>query len=57
MKKKQAPPKGGGKGTRERPQGGSAKRASGVNKPVTKESVPNVVADNTYGKPSQRQRM
>lgn len=41
----------------ERPQGKPAGRASGVNKPVEKESVPQVVARNEYGKPSQRQKL
>ena len=43
------------KGKPERPQGKG--RASGVNKPVEKASVPQVVAENRYGRPGQRQKM
>lgn len=45
-----------GKAHKERSQGGKG-RASGVNKPAVKESVPQVVARETYGKPTQKQRM
>lgn len=44
-----------GKGTAERPQGKG--RASGVNKAMEKPSIPQVVARNSYGKPSARQKM
>ena len=47
----------GGKGKMERPQGRPKARASGVNKPVVKESIPQVVARNTQGIPTQRQKM
>lgn len=46
-----------GKGKMERPQGKPKGRASGVNKGVTKESVPQVVARNSVGVPTQRQKM
>ncbi len=43
--------------TPERPQGKPKGRASGVNKPVEKPSIPQVVAENRYGRPTQRQKM
>ena len=46
-----------GKGKMERPQGKPKGRASGINAPVVKESVPQVVARNTQGIPTQRQKM
>jgi hypothetical protein len=46
-----------GKGKMERPQGKPKGRASGVNKAVTKQSIPQVVARNTQGIPTQRQKM
>lgn len=49
--------KSGGKATMERAQGKPKALASGVNKPVMKESVPQVVARNTQGIPTQRQKM
>lgn len=50
-----APHKADGKGTREKPQGHG--KGSGVNKAVTKESVPQRVAHNTYGQPTQKQKL
>lgn len=41
--------------TRERDQGSI--RGSGVNKPMVKESIPQVVAVNRYGLPTQKQRL
>lgn len=41
--------------TRERDQGSI--RGSGVNKPMVKEDVPQVVMRNTYGKPTQTQKL
>ena len=46
-----------GKPTMERPQGKPKGRASGVNKEVEKQSIPQVVARNTIGMPTQRQKM
>lgn len=45
-----------GKAKMERPQGKKG-MASGVNKPIQKVSVPQVVARNTFGSPTQRQKM
>lgn len=41
--------------TKERDQGSI--KGSGINKPMVKESVPQVVARNTYGLPTQKQKM
>lgn len=49
------PMKGDGHATKEKPQGKG--KATGVNKPAEKASIPQVVAKTTYGKPSQRQKM
>ena len=48
-------PSGDGKATMERAQGKG--RGTGVNKGMVKESVPQVVAENRYGRPTQKQRM
>lgn len=50
MKKKA---KGDGHRTAEKPKGGK----TGVNKPVEKASIPQVVSNVRYGKPTQRQKM
>lgn len=47
--------KGDGRATKEKMQGRI--KGSGVNKAATKESVPQVVAKTTYGKPTARQKM
>jgi hypothetical protein len=43
------------KPTKEREQGSI--KGSGINKGMVKESVPQVVARNRYGRPSQTQKM
>ncbi len=48
-------PSGDGKPTPERPQGSI--KGSGINRGMVKESVPQVVARNTYGRPTQTQKM
>lgn len=40
-------------GTKEKPKGGK----TGVNKPVVKAAVPQKVAENRYGNPTQKQRL
>lgn len=46
---------GGGKGSKERAQGKIG--ASGINKPVKKEAVPQVSLKTKYGRPTQTQKM
>lgn len=41
--------------TKERDQGSI--KGSGINKPMVKEPIPQVVAKNTYGRPTQTQKM
>ena len=48
-------PGGATKPTMERDQGSI--KGSGINKPMVKEEIPQVVAKNTYGKPTQTQKM
>jgi hypothetical protein len=49
------PPKGDGKPTMERDQGRIG--GTGINKSMVKEPVPQVVMKNTYGKPTQTQKL
>ena len=53
--KKPTPKTDPSKGTKERDQGSI--KGSGINKGMVKESIPQVVARNTYGRPSQTQKM
>lgn len=46
---------GGGKKKMEMPQGKIGK--SGVNTPIKKEKVPQKKVENTYGKPTQTQKL
>ena len=48
-------PSGDGKPTKERDQGKG--RGTGINKGMVKESIPQVVKKNRYGKPTQTQKM
>lgn len=53
--KKPMRPSGDGKPTKERDQGKG--RGTGINKGMVKESIPQVVMKNRYGKPTQTQKM